>query len=141
VLFNLCLCGAALLPNAPSLTVTTAACRPTRAATAWQPFLCLLSTHSLPSHVRPQELKALFTRLRQSCVHPQLAGDSKQLYGGKRLSLEGCMEKLVVQAQRWLPFMMMINFTVRWAPMMSSLDLCWRTLTMRPALKTLACSS
>jgi hypothetical protein len=33
-------------------------------------------------------------------VHPQLAGDSKQLYGGKRLSLAGCMEKLVVQAQR-----------------------------------------
>ncbi|KAG1657559.1 hypothetical protein FOA52_006759 [Chlamydomonas sp. UWO 241] len=55
-------------------------------------------THKAPSDYWDQELLTLFTRLRQSCVHSQLAGDSKQLFGGKRLSLAGCMERLVVQA-------------------------------------------
>ena len=43
----------------------------------------------------PQEMRALFTRLRQSCGHPQLVKEREELHGRGLLSLAEIMANLV----------------------------------------------
>ena len=58
------------------------------------PPLMYAMTRPVPPPL-PQEMRALFTRLRQSCCHPQLVKEREELHGRGLLSLAEIMANLV----------------------------------------------